>query len=93
MTKEEKMIQSQINDYRKQGVIIEVHQSLPDEDATPDDGYAYTGETTISVAFADGYDAFDVADDIRSSLVEECDSGAGFGFRDLQLCRLLPNLK
>ena len=62
MTAEEKKIQAEIDKLRKKGVVIEVGHSEPHDDATPDDGYLFTGETTISVAFSDKYDALDEAD-------------------------------
>ena len=87
MDKETKSIQECVDKHRKRGVTINVDHYTAE---TEEDGIS---ETTISVAFKEGYDAMEVADEIRELLTEECDSGAGCGFRDLQLCRLLPDLK
>ena len=92
MTQEEQKVQNAIDKLRQEGVEIKVHHCQPEPDATPDDGYAYTGETLISVAFSYDYDAFDAAHAITEHLTEGYDSGAGCGYRDLQLCRLLPNI-
>ena len=51
-------------------------------------------ETTISLSFDKiGFDeCFELGYKI-SDIVGGCDSGAGFGYRDLQLCKLFPELK
>ena len=89
MTKEEKAVQAVIDHARNTGATINVHHDDPKAPGM-DIGYV---ETTICVAFSDEYDAMEVAGEIEFALDESCDTGAGFGFRDLQLCRLLPSLR
>jgi hypothetical protein len=81
-------LQKKIDDYRKDGVIIEVSHSLADPKAAFED----FDETTISIKFSDDYDAFDVGYNLQT-ITGRCDSGAGFGYRDLQLGLLWEGLK
>lgn len=75
-------IQKMINDFRSNGVTINVTKRKYDE----------SFETIISIAFSTEYCALSISESIRSALVNPCDSGAGLGFRDLQLCCEYPGL-
>ena len=77
-----KELQSAIDAHRSNGVHIEVSVGVYDDER----------ETGVSIKFSDQYDAMEVGNDLRS-IIGECDSGAGFGYRDLQLCSFWPNLK
>jgi len=78
-----KLLQQKIDAHRENGVTIEVDHSG-----------VYDGEpeTTLAIAFSDEYNAFDVGRELQE-IIGLCDSGAGCGFRDLQLCSHWPGLK
>ena len=76
-------LQKKIDEHRKTGVTIDVSE-----------GPEYDGEveTIVSIAFSDDYDAFEVGEELEE-ITGPCDTGAGFGYRDLQLCAHWPGLK
>lgn len=82
-------LQAQINLHRAQGIDVQVSHVRPT--GNEDGGYSCDGETTISVADSDEYDVFEEAEKYRA-IVGRCDSGFGFGYRDMQLCAYFPNL-
>lgn len=74
-----KQLQEQIDKVRKQFGENSVEVNHTDE------------ETTISVNMKLS-NPF-ILDDMVDKILGGCDSGCGFGYRDLQLCVLLPELK
>lgn len=81
-------VQRVIDKYRSEGVVIKVSHQYFDEDY--DDGLL--DETTISIAFNNKFDAWEIADEIQEELTISPDTGSGFGYRDLQLNRLMTGL-
>ena len=82
-------VQGVINKYRSLGVEIKVsHQYFDDYDMRRGD----LDETTISIAFNNEFDAWEIADEIQEELTISPDTGSGFGYRDLQLNRLMTGL-
>ena len=81
-------VQGVIDKYRSLGVVIKVSHQYFDEDY--DDGL--NDETTISIEFNNKFDAWDIADEIQEELTISPDTGTGFGYRDLQLNRLMTGL-
>lgn len=63
---------------------VEVHHMEPDG--------GFDGETTISVNMNVVDNPF-ILDMEVNEIVGGCDSGCGFGYRDLQLCKYFPELK
>ena len=87
---ETERVQRVIDTYRLFGVEIKVSHQYFDEDN--DDGLSDLDETTISIAFNDKFDAWEIADRIQEELTVSPDTGSGFGYRDLQLNRLMTGL-
>ena len=83
-------VQGVIDKYRSLGVVIKVSHQYFDEDN--DDGLGALDETTISIAFNNKFDAWEIADEIQEELTISPDTGSGFGYRDLQLNRLMTGL-
>mgnify|MGYP000966959495 CR=1 FL=1 len=78
-----KALQDVIDKFRSQGVHIDVSH-VGNYDGHP--------ETQIHIKFSAKYDAIEVGNDLRQ-ITGPCDSGAGFGFRVLQLCSYWKGLK
>ena len=86
---ETERVQGVIDKYRSLGVEIKVsHQYFDDYDMRRGD----LDETIISIAFNDKFDAWEIGNEIQEELTVSCDTGSGFGYRDLQLNRLMPEL-
>ena len=81
-------VQGVIDKYRSLGVVIKVSHQYFDEDYD----VGLNDETTISIEFNNKFDAWDIADEIQEELTISPDTGTGFGYRDLQLNRLMTGL-
>ena len=80
---EPERVQRVIDKYRALGVEIKVNHEYE----------AMYPETTISIAFNDKFDAWEIGYMIQDHLAVSPDTGSGFGWRDLQLNRLLPGIE